>query len=99
MSRMIELEQAAGKESASAVLSEFLTGLQIGTLPKEVVSRTEEAFLDWFASPLAGRETPPLRILEHFPAPRGPAAGPSQILVSRKRTSPLFAALVNGAAS
>lgn len=99
MSRIIELEQAAGKESASAVLSEFLASLQIENLPKEVVARTEEAFLDWFASALAGRGTRPVRILEQFAAKMGPAEGPSQILVSRKRTSPLFAALVNGAAS
>ena len=99
MSRMIELEHPVSKESASAVLSQFLARLQIGTLPEEVVSRTEEAFLDWFASALAGRGTRPVRILEQFASTMGPAGGPSQILVSRKRTSPLFAALVNGAAS
>ena len=77
----------------------FWLGCKSKTLPKEVVSRTEEAFLDWFASALAGRGTRPVRILEQFAAKMGPAGGPSQILVSRKRTSPLFAALVNGAAS
>ena len=29
----------------------------------------------------------------------GPADGPSELLVSRRRSSPLFAALVNGASS
>src|ERR1700691_1225683 len=99
MSGMIELEQAVSKESPSAILSQFLAGVRFEDLPKEVVSRTEEAFLDWFASALAGRGTRPVRILEQFTATMGPADGPSQILVSRKRTSPLFAALVNGAAS
>jgi len=37
--------------------------------------------------------------LEGFAGTRGPAEGPSEILPSRRRTSPLFAALVNGAAS
>ena len=41
----------------------------------------------------------PVRILERFADTMGPADGPSEILVSRRRTSPLFAALVNGAAS
>ena len=99
MSRMIELERPVSKKSSSAILSQFLAELQIGDLPKEVVARTEEAFLDWFASALAGRGTRPVRILEQFAATMGPAGGPSQILVSRKRTSPIFAALVNGAAS
>ena len=98
MSRMIELDRPV-KESSSAVLSQFLADVRMETLPPEVVSRTEEAFLDWFASALAGRGMRPVQILEQFAATMGPANGPSQILVSRKRTSPLFAALVNGAAS
>jgi 2-methylcitrate dehydratase PrpD len=96
---MIELEHTVNTESSSALLSKFLAELQFEDLPKQVVARTEEAFLDWFASALAGRGTRPVRILEQFAATMGPADGPSEILVSRKRTSPLFAALVNGAAS
>jgi 2-methylcitrate dehydratase PrpD len=99
MNAMIELERPASKESPSATLSQFLAELQIETLPAEVVSRTEEAFLDWFACALAGRGARPIRVLEQFAEAMGPVAGPSQILVSRKYTSPVFAALVNGAAS
>src|SRR6185369_9915482 len=64
-----------------------------------VVLRTEDLFLDWFASALAGKGARPTRVMEQFAAEMGPSSGPSEILVSRKRTSPLFAALINGAAS
>ena len=80
-------------------LASFLSNLRFEDLPNEVVDRTEEFFLDWIASALAGRHARPIRVLEHFADTMGPDDGPSEILVSRRRTSPLFAALVNGAAS
>ena len=80
-------------------LASFLSDLRFEDLPREVVDRTEELFLDWIASAVAGRNAKPVRILERFADTMGPGDGPSEILVSRKRTSPLFAALVNGAAS
>jgi len=64
-----------------------------------VVARTEELFLDWLASALAGRGARPTRIMEQFAGEMGPVEGVSEILVSGKRTSPFFAALINGAAS
>src|SRR5215210_6734460 len=80
-------------------LASFLSGLRFEDLPDEVVERTKELFLDWAASALAGKNARPVRILERFTETMGSAEGPSEILVSRRRTSPLFAALVNGAAS
>ena len=80
-------------------LASFLSDLRFEDLSREVVDRTEELFLDWIASAVAGRNAKPVRILERFADTMGPGDGPSEILVSRKRTSPLFAALVNGASS
>jgi 2-methylcitrate dehydratase PrpD len=80
-------------------LVSFLASLRFEHLPRAVVDRTEDLFLDWIASALAGRNAKPVRILEQFAATMGPGEGPSEILVSRRRTSPLFAALVNGASS
>ncbi len=80
-------------------MAAFLAGLSFDDLPREVVLRTEELFLDWVASALAGRDSRPVRILERFAEEMGPGDGSSEILTSRCRTSPLFAALVNGAAS
>jgi 2-methylcitrate dehydratase PrpD len=95
----VELERAVAQASGTRALSEFLAAVRFEDLPQAVVSRTEEAFLDWFGCALAGRGARPVRILEAFAERMGPSGGPSEILVSRRRTSPFFAALVNGAAS
>jgi 2-methylcitrate dehydratase PrpD len=83
----------------TAQLAAYLASLRFDQLPSAVVARTEDLFLDWIASALAGRGARPVRVLERFAQMMGPADGPSEILVSRRRTSPLFAALVNGASS
>ncbi len=80
-------------------LASFLSDVRFEDLPRKVVDRTEEFFLDWIASAVAGRNARPVGVLERFADTMGPDDGPSEILVSRKRTSPLFAALVNGASS
>lgn len=80
-------------------LATFLAGLRFEDLPANVVRRAEDLFLDWLASALAGRTARPVRALEAIATTMGPADGPCEILVSRRRTSPFFAALVNGAAS
>jgi 2-methylcitrate dehydratase PrpD len=85
--------------TATRELATFLAGLRFEDLPGRVVERTKELFLDWTASALAGKNAQPVRIFERFAETMGPAGGPSEVLVSRRRTSPLFAALVNGAAS
>ena len=80
-------------------LASFLARLRYEDVPDEAVERTKELFLDWVGSALAGRDERPVRILERFAQQMGPSGGPSEDLVSRRRTTALFAALVNGAAS
>src|SRR5258708_15990811 len=80
-------------------LASFLTSLRFEHVPRAVVDRTEDLILDWIDSALAGRNAKPVSILERFATTMGPSDGPSEILASRRRTSPLFAALVNGASS
>ena len=41
-------------EQVSRVLSEFLAAIQYADIPEPVVARTEDLFLDWFGSALAG---------------------------------------------
>ena len=89
----------ADTASSTRILSEFLASVRYENLPPVVVARTEELFLDWLASALAGRGARPTRIMEQFAGEMGPVEGVSEILVSGKRTSPFFAALINGAAS
>jgi 2-methylcitrate dehydratase PrpD len=86
-------------EQPSRVLAEFLSGVRYEDIPQPVVARTEDLFLDWLASCLAGKGARPTLVLERFAAAMGPAGGPAEILTSRGRSSALFAALVNGAAS
>ena len=90
---------ASAAATPTVVLSRFLAHLNFEDLPEEVIRRTEEAFLDWFTCTLAGRGARPVEILENFATAMGPITGSSQILTSRLKTSPFFAALVNGAAS
>ena len=80
-------------------LASFLAGLRFEDLPEEVVERTKELFLDWAASALAGGGARPVRALEGFARRMGPPGGEAEIVPSRARTSPLFAALVNAASS
>jgi len=80
-------------------LASFLARVRFEDLPEEATERAKELFLDWLGSALAGKGARPVQALERFAETMGPGDGPSEILVSRRRTSPLFAALVNGAAS
>lgn len=87
------------KQNATQALAAFVANLSFAMLPDEVVARAEELFLDWTASALAGRAARPIVALERFAETMGPASGPSEIVVSRRHTSPWFAALVNAASS
>ncbi len=98
---------AAGLEHADAAaiaepthrLAAFAAGLAFEQLPEPVVRRAEELFLDWFGSALAGRGARPVEALERLALLMGPSDGASEVLVSRRLTSPLFAAWVNAGAS
>ena len=85
--------------SSTRTLCEFLSAIRFEQIPAPVIARTEELFLDWFASALAGKDARPTRVMEKFTESMGPRDGDSEILVARKKTSPFFAALINGAAS
>jgi len=89
----------AAVSDGTAMLAEYLSELRYEHLPQAVINRTEDLFLDWLASALAGRGAHPVNILERFAASMGPLSGTSQMLTNRRKTSPLFAALVNGASS
>ena len=83
----------------TAELCAFLSTLEFSDLPDEVVARTEELFLDWVASALAAKGAHPIPVFERYASRMGPSDGPCTVLVNRTRTSPYFAAFVNGASS
>jgi len=86
-------------QAPSRVLSEFLASVRYQDIPQAVVARTEDLFLDWFASALAGKNARPTVVMERLAKSMGPVGGPAELITSRGRTSAMFAALVNGAAS
>jgi len=83
----------------SQTLATFAAELKFADIPAPVLRRTEDLMLDWLGSVLAARTARPVRSIERFAQMMGPADGPSEILTSRRTSSPVFAALVNAAAS
>jgi 2-methylcitrate dehydratase PrpD len=83
----------------SATLARFASALAFDDIPGAVVRRAEELLLDWIGSALAGKGARPVEAVEGFARDMGPVDGPSEVLISRRTTSPLFAAMVNAAAS
>ncbi len=83
----------------SARLASFASGLVHADIPPDVMARTEDLFVDWLGSALAGRFAEPVRKIAAFARLMGPGEGPSEVLIDRSSTSPFFAAMVNGASS
>lgn len=84
---------------STQALSHFAATLSFDAIPAPVVRRTEDLFLDWFASALAGKDSRPVESIARFAEAMGPVDGPSEILIHRRGSSPLIAASVNAAAS
>ena len=83
----------------SAELAAFAAGLRYEDIPAPVLRRAEDLLLDCLASILAGASAPAVLAIERYAAAMGPADGPSEVLITRRRTTPLFAAMVNAAAA
>lgn len=76
--QMAMKKPAAGSSaSPTQVLSEFVSAIRYEALPEAMVVRTEDLFLDGFASALAGKGARPIRVLEKLAAAMGPTDGPS----------------------
>lgn len=84
---------------STATLAEFAATLTFEAIPTPVIRRIEDLLVDWFGSALAGKNARAVEILSDFVQAMGPADGPSEILIHRRRSSPLLAAMANAAAS
>ncbi|HEY9067501.1 MAG TPA: MmgE/PrpD family protein, partial [Burkholderiaceae bacterium] len=80
-------------------LAAFAADVRFDAIPAAVIARAEDLFADWLGSVLAGKGARPVETIEAFARTMGPADGGAEVLISRRRTSPLFAAMVNAAAS
>jgi len=87
------------EKTPSAELARFAAELRFEDIPPAVVDRAVDLFVDWVGSALAGKGMRPVEIVAGFAKAMGPADGACEILVDRSTSSPLFAALVNGASS
>lgn len=85
--------------SPTATLAAFASTLRFDAIPDSVLRRTEDLFIDWLGSALAGKGARPVETIGRFFESMGPADGPSEILIHRHTSSPFVAAAVNAAAS
>src|SRR5450631_2368181 len=83
----------------SKTLATFAATLRYDDIPESVLLRAEDLFLDWFGSAVAGKGARAVEAVERFAQSMGPNAGDAEVLISRRRTSPIFAAMVNAASS
>ena len=91
------------KEHLSLELASFAANLKVSDIPNDVMSRAEDLLVDWFGSAIAGKGSRPVETITQFAQNMGgfdsKHAGPSEILISRKSSSPFLAAMANAAAS
>jgi 2-methylcitrate dehydratase PrpD len=97
--RIDDMPQSLAATHPSAVLAQFAATLTYDAIPPEVARRTESLLLDTLGSILAGAQTAPIKAIDTFARAMGPGTGDAEVLVSRRLTSPLFAAMVNAAAA
>lgn len=86
-------------QELSAALAEFAANLKFDYIPKPVLRRAEDLFLDTVGSILAGAVERPVKSIDKYARLMGPKSGSAQNMVAKSGTSTLFAAMVNGAAA
>jgi len=89
----------ASEATPGRALAAFAATLDVSAIPTSVLDRTEDLFIDWFGSALAGKGARPVESIARFAQRMGPADGSSEVLIHRRGTSPLHAAMCNAAAS
>ena len=83
----------------SAELAAFAAGLRFEAIPEAVIHKAEDLLVDWFGSAVAGHNARPVMSIVKFAQSMGTEGGPSEVIVTRARTSPYLAAMANAAAS
>ncbi|MGN6580878.1 MAG: MmgE/PrpD family protein [Bordetella sp.] len=83
----------------SAELAAFASTLRYEQVPSDVLQRCKALLLDSLGCSLAGAGSRPVLSMEKFAVSMGPGDGPSEVLISRRKTSPMFAAMINAASA
>ncbi|MBV9889892.1 MAG: MmgE/PrpD family protein [Rhizobacter sp.] len=87
------------ERSPGTELAAFAASLDVEAVPAAVLERAEDLMIDWLGSALAGKGARPVETIARFAQRMGPSDGPSEVLVHRRGSSPLVAAMANAAAS
>ncbi|GAB2485665.1 MmgE/PrpD family protein [Comamonas humi] len=85
--------------TAAAQLARFAAELQFSDIPEPVLQKTEDLWIDWFGSAVAGHNARPVQCITRFALAMGPQDGPSEVIGDTRTTSPYAAAMANAAAS
>lgn len=81
----------------SKKLANYVVKMSYEQIPDHVIEFTKLCILDYFGSALAGREKPPIQMIDQFAKEMG--GNEQATLVTGGKTSAMNAALVNGSAS
>lgn len=85
--------------NSTSQLAEFLSKTRYEDIPESVIEGMKALVLDWLGSALSGKSFYPSNLFRHYANLMGPKDGSSTIFGSDQKSSPYFAALVNGASS
>ena len=81
-------------------LASWATKLRYEDVPPDVIERTKDFFLDTIACTLAGCDHAAIKALAELAKKMGPSSGSCEVIpFPDLKTSPAFAALINGACS
>jgi 2-methylcitrate dehydratase PrpD len=83
----------------SRELAAFAAQLRFESIPRPVVERAVNLYVDWLGSALAGKGARPVESIARFARHAGGADGCAEIVIGGGGASAYFAAMVNGAAS
>lgn len=78
-------------------LATFLAQTRYEDIPQSVIIGMKALVLDWFGSALAGKNFYPTSIFRQYAKVMGPSDGTSTLFGASEKSSPYFAAFVNGA--
>ena len=81
----------ADHQHPSQLLASFAATLRYEQIPDAVRMRTEDLFLDWIGSALAGRTSRAVQTIDRYAQTMGPGSGPCEVLISRRTTTPTTA--------
>lgn len=82
---------------STRLLAHFIARTHYDEIPEPVVTGMKALMIDWFGSVLAGQHFYPINLFKQYARVMGPDSGSSTIFGETYKSSPYFAAFLNGA--